>query len=144
MKPKEFVGKLDDSKVMAAIARAEQKSSGEIRVFVSNEQVADALAAAEAQFLKLGMSQTRQRNGVLIYFAPKIQQFAVVGDKGIHEKCGAAFWQHIADEISGHLRAGEFTDAVVDAVTEIGEVLARHFPRSPDDRDELPNQIVRD
>ena len=144
MKPKEFIDKLDDAKVMAAIATAEQKSSGEIRVFVSNDKPADALSAAEAEFLKLGMAKTRERNGVLIYFAPKVQQFAVVGDKAIHEKCGPDFWQHIATEISVHLKAGEFTEAVVEAVSEIGAVLARHFPRSPDDRNELPNQVVRD
>ena len=144
MKPKEFIDKLDDNEVMAAIASAEQKSSGEIRVFVSNDKPADALAAAEKQFLKMGMAKTRERNGVLIYFAPKIQQFAVVGDKAIHEKCGSDFWQSIASKISSHLKAGEFTEAVVEAVSEIGAVLARHFPRSPDDRNELPNQVVRE
>jgi uncharacterized membrane protein len=144
MKPKEFIDKLDDTKVMATIAAAEQKSSGEIRVFVSNDKPADALAAAEAEFLKLGMTKTRERNGVLIFFAPKVQQFAVIGDQGIHEKCGADFWKHIATKISAHLKADDFTAAVVEAVTEIGAVLARHFPRSPDDRNELPNQVVRD
>jgi uncharacterized membrane protein len=144
MKPKEFIHKLDDNRVMAAIAEAERKSSGEIRVFVSNEKPPDALAAAEVQFLKLGMDKTRERNGVLIFFAPKIQQFAVVGDKEIHEKCGSDFWQQIASEITAHLKAGEFTEAVIDAVTHIGDVLAKHFPRSPDDRNELPNQIIRD
>ena len=144
MKPKEFIDKLDDNKVMAAIAEAERKSSGEIRVFVSNEKPPDALAAAEVQFLKLGMNKTRERNGVLVFFAPTIQQFAVVGDKAIHEKCGSDFWQQIASEITTHLKAGEFTEAVVDAVTHIGDVLIKHFPRSPDDRNELPNQIIRD
>lgn len=144
MKPKEFIDKLDDTKVMAAIAAAEQISSGEIRVFVSNDKPANPLAAAQEQFLKMGMTGTRARNGVLLYFAPKVQQFAVVGDQGIDEKCGADFWQHVAADISTRLKAGEFTEAVVDAVNEIGTVLARHFPRSPDDRDELPNQVVRE
>lgn len=144
MKLREFIDKLDDNKVMAAIAAAEQKSSGEIRVFVSNDKPADALAAAQAQFLKMRMASTRERNGVLLYFAPKVQQFAVVGDQGIHEKCGADFWQHIAADISSRLKAGAFTEAVAEAVKEIGDLLARHFPRSPDDRNELPNQIVRE
>jgi uncharacterized membrane protein len=144
MKPKEFIDKLDDNRVTAAIAAAEARSSGEIRVFVSNEKPPDALVAAEAQFVKLGMIQTRERNGVLIFFAPKTQQFAIIGDKGIHEKCGQDFWQQIASEITAHLKAGEFTEAVVDAVNHIGEVLSKHFPRSPDDRNELPNQVARD
>jgi uncharacterized membrane protein len=144
MKPKEFIDKLDDNKVTAAIAAAEQKSSGEIRVFVSNEKPPDPLAAAGAQFAKLGMVKTRERNGVLLYFAPKSQQFAVFGDQGIHDKCGREFWQDIAVKIAAHLKADEFTEAVVEAINQIGAVLARHFPRSPDDRNELPNQVVRE
>jgi uncharacterized membrane protein len=144
MKPKEFLDKLDDGKVTATIAEAERKSSGEIRVFVSNEKPSDTLAAAAAQFLKLGMDKTRERNGVLIFFAPKLRQFAIVGDEGIDAKCGLDFWQQITSEITTHLKAGEFTEAVVDAVAHVGDVLAKHFPRSPDDRNELPNQIVRD
>jgi uncharacterized membrane protein len=144
MKPKEFLDKLDDDKVTATIAEAERKSSGEIRVFVSNEKPSDTLAAAAAQFLKLGMEKTRERNGVLIFFAPKLQQVAVVGDQGIDARCGLDFWQRITAEITAHLKAGEFTEAVVDAVTHVGDALAKHFPRSPDDRNELPNQIARD
>ncbi len=144
MKPKEFLDKLDDDKVTATIADAERKSSGEIRVFVSNEKPTDTLTAAAVQFLKLGMDKTRERNGVLIFFAPKLQQFAIVGDQGIDAKCGSDFWKQIASEITSHLKAGEFTEAVVDAVTHVGDILAKHFPRSPDDRNELPNQIVRD
>jgi len=144
MKPKEFLDKLDDDKVTATIAEAERKSSGEIRVFVSNEKPTDILAAAATQFLKLGMDKTRERNGVLIFFAPKIQQFAIIGDEGIDTKCGLDFWQQIAAKITARLKAGEFTEAVVDAVTHVGDVLVRHFPRSPDDRNELPNQVARD
>ena len=38
-------------------------------------------------------------------------------------------------------RKGEFTDGVLDAIGRVAEVLARHFPRKADDRDELPNRI---
>lgn len=144
MKPKEFIDKLDDHKVVDAIAEAESKSSGEIRVFVSHEMPLDPLLAAETQFLKLGMDKTRERNGVLLYFSPRSQQFAVFGDRGIHEKCGTDFWQDIAAGISADLKAGRFTEAVIEAVKRIGDVLAKHFPRSPDDRNELPNQVARD
>jgi len=144
MKPRQFIDKLDDHRVVAAIGDAESKSSGEIRVFVSHEMPPDPLLAAETQFLKLRMDKTRERNGVLLYFAPRSQQFAVFGDRGIHEKCGTDFWQDIAAGISAHLKAGKFTDAVIEAVKRIGDVVAKHFPRSPDDRNELPNQVARD
>ncbi len=143
MKPDEFLDQLDDARIVAAIGEAERQSSGEIRVYVSHKRREDALAAAQLRFLKLGMNQTRQRNAVLIYFAPLIQQFAIVGDAGIHQKCGADFWRESSAAMSAQLKQGSFTEAIVDAIRKIGALLAQHFPRDPDDRNELPNEVER-
>ena len=144
MKAKEFVDNLDEARVVAAIAAAERKSSGEIRVYVSHRTRDDALEAAKARFNKLGMQKTRHRNGVLLYFAPMSRKFAVWGDKGVHEKCGEQFWKDIAEQMVPLLKEGRFTEAVEQAVKEVGEVLASHFPPEPDDRNELPDSIIRD
>ncbi len=145
MKSREFINQLDEAKIVEAIAAAERRSSGEIRVFISDRQVNDdPLARAEQRFAKLGMTKTRERNGVLLYFAPRSQKFAICGDTGIHEKCGPAFWEEVAAEIETQMRAGSFTQAVTSAVEKVGGLLARHFPRRGDDSDELPNEIVRD
>ena len=144
MHPKDFISKLDEDKVVAAIAAAEKKTSGEIRVYVSSKNRDDALDAAQKRFEKLGMTRTRERNGVLIYFAPLTQKFAIVGDSGIHAKCGDNFWKEITSEMSTFLKSEQFTDAVVQAVTRVGEALAKYFPPRPDDANELPDKILRD
>lgn len=144
MKTTEFLNQLDEQTIAAAIAAAEARSSGEIRVFISSKKPDDAVARATARFHKLGMHQTRERNAVLLYFAPRAQKFAVIGDTAIHEKCGQPFWEEVAAEISAQLRSQQFTAAIVGAVGKVGEILARHFPRSPDDRDELSNRVERD
>lgn len=144
MKTKEFLANVDDAQVLAAIAAAEAKSSGEVRVFVSNELIEDVMPAAQAEFNALGMAKTKNRNGVLLFFAPKTQRFAIIGDQAIHEKCGQTFWDDTRALMTERLKAGHFTDAVVAAVQKIGEALARHFPRDPGDINELPNQVVRD
>ena len=146
MKPGEFLQRLDDAKVVQAIQAAERTTSGEIRVFVTSRALGGdkVVDRAAARFEKLGMTATRERNGVLLYFAPHAQQFAIVGDKGIHEKCGEAFWGGVASEIREKIKEGRFTEAVVEAIEKTGNALARHFPRSPEDRDELPNEVGRD
>ena len=144
MKHREFLSQLDDAKIVQAIGAAEMKSSGEIRVFVSSRKVEDALGTARREFTRLGMAKTREHNGVLLFFAPLSQRFAIVGDTAIHEKCGDAFWQEIAVCMSGRLKKGEYTDAILLAVQKVGDLLARHFPHAPDDQNELPNQVVRD
>jgi uncharacterized membrane protein len=143
MKPKEFINHLGDDKIVAAIAEAERKTSGEIRVYVSHRHREDALAAAKARFAKLGMARTRHRNAVLIYFAPLTRKFALWGDVEVHKKCGEEFWREIAAQMAAALKNGRFTEAVVIAVQRVGEVLARHFPREPGDKNELPDGVVR-
>jgi len=144
MKPEEFIDRLDDARIVAEITAAEQRTSGEIRVFISRRTPDDAMARARQRFEKLGMTRTPHRNGVLIYFAPRVHKFAVVGDRGIHEKCGDAFWDEAVAEIGVHMRADRFTDAVVHAVRKVGVLLAEHFPADPGDADHLPNEIERD
>jgi len=143
MKPKEFISQLDEIKIMDAIAEAERKSSGEIRVFVAHGDVDEPLPAAARQFTQLGMDKTRHRNGVLIFVAPAVRRFAVVGDSSVHQKCGDVFWRRVSGAMSARMKQGKFIEAILEAVRAIGDLLAQHFPRDPDDRNELPNQIVR-
>ena len=143
METKAFLHALDDQQIAEAIAQAEKTTSGEIRVFVSESAVNEPVLEAEKQFLRMGMMKTAQRNGVLIYFAPKSQKYAVVGDKGVHEKCGQKFWEHITEEMTPLLKAGKFTAAVLLAVKEIGAALAKEFPPVAGDKNELPNRVER-
>ena len=140
-----FLRQLDEAAVQA-IQQAESRTSGEIRVFVTTRHVdADAIIdRAASRFEKLGMSTTQDRNAVLLYLAPRSQQFAIIGDKGVNEKFGADLWEEIASTMASKLRAGRFTEAVVSGIAMAGDLLARHFPRRTDDRNELPNEIDRE
>jgi len=142
MKPGEFLQQLDDAQLVAAIASAERDTSGEIRVFISHRRRKDALAAAQMRFDKLGMRNTKYRNAVLIYLVPRTRSFAIVGDAGIHEKCGESFWKETSAELGENLRALPLTEALVAAVKKVGNLLARHFPADPDNRNELSNEIL--
>ena len=141
MRTKTFLEQLEHSRIVSAIAAAEAQTSGEIRVFIQHGKVTDPVAAARAQFERLGMTQTRERNAILIFVAPRAQKFSVIGDQGVHEKCGDPFWQQLTEAMRDHFQAQNFTDAVVHAIRETGELLARQFPGRPDDRNELPNAV---
>ena len=144
MDHKEFISKLDEQRILDAIRSTENMTSGEIRVYISHKERHDALAFAQRRFRELGMMKTRERNAVLIYIVPRTQQFAVVGDTGIHQKCGNEFWQKIAAGMSQRMKEHRFTDAIVSAIEEAGSALQNHFPRQPNDRNELPDEIAGD
>jgi uncharacterized membrane protein len=89
------------------------------------------------------MHKTRERNAVLIFVAPRAHKFAVVGDKAIHEQCGERFWQSIVEGMRTHLQNQKFSHALVEAIKEIGKVLAAHFPKESTSANELPDDIVQ-
>ena len=144
MKPDELIAKLDDARIAEAIAAAEKKGTGEIRVCISHRQRDDPLAAARERFHKLRMDRTKRRNAVLIYFVPLTRRFAVYGDIGVHEQCGEEFWRGLVEGMKPRLQEGQYTEAIVFAVGQVGELLARHFPPDPSDRKELSNRVVND
>jgi uncharacterized membrane protein len=144
MKTKDFLKHLRHDDIVAAIREAEQKTSGEIRVFISHKKIENAVAVAQAAFVQLGMTKTRHRNGVLIFVAPQARKFAVIGDEGVHKRCGDEFWQALAADMSGHFKKSEFTQGILHGVRKAGELLAAHFPHQPGDRNELPDNIAHD
>ena len=133
--------KIDHARVVAAIRAAEQRTSGEIRVLLARQEAPDAVAAAKGHFERLGMTQTAARNGVMIFLAPRSRTFAVIGDTGVHEKCGKTFWTELAAAMETHFRGGDFTAGLVHGIERAGELLAAHFPHQPDDKNELPDEI---
>ena len=144
MKNREFLKQLNQADIVAAIRRAEKKTSGEIRVFVSRKTMDDAVAAAQAEFERLGMTRTRQRNGVLIFVAPRARKFAVIGDIGVHQKCGESFWATLAAEMAGHFKNSDFSAGILLGIQKAGELLAVHFPPQDADVNELPDDIEHD
>jgi uncharacterized membrane protein len=143
MRTREFLSRLEHDRIVRAIRAAESKTSGEIRVYLQRGKLSgDALAAAQRKFHQLGMHKTDERNAVLIFVAPRVHKFAVVGDKAIHGKCGDEFWQRVVDAMRHCFRQDRFTEGIGEAITVIGDLLAKYFPRQRPKRNELPDEII--
>ena len=144
MRAREFLSKVEHDRIVHAIRETESKTSGEIRVYVQRGKLnADPLIVAQRKFQRLHMHKTRNRNAVLIFVAPRAHKFAVVGDKAIHAKCGDEFWQRIIDGMRTHFQNEKFSHAIIEAIEEIGKVLAAHFPKRPTSANELPDDVVQ-
>jgi uncharacterized membrane protein len=133
---------IDRARIEQAIKRAERRTSGEIRVSVSTFFLGDVEKAADKAFVRLGMTRTKDRNGVLFFVVPSRRKFVVRGDQGIHEQVGQEFWNHIAAIVSEKFHDGDFTEGLVKGIEEVGERLAAHFPYDPGtDKDELSDEV---
>ncbi|MBI4970950.1 MAG: TPM domain-containing protein [Candidatus Omnitrophica bacterium] len=139
--PKYFFSRSERDAIESAICSAESKTSGEIRVHVERDTPEDVLGEAKRIFERLGMTRTKERNGVLILFGIKKQQFALIGDRGIHEKVPVNFWDDITQLMMKKFKDDRFADGLVEGIRLIGEKLQDFFPVQKDNPNELPNHI---
>jgi uncharacterized membrane protein len=142
---KHVLDKESQHKIVACIKEAESKTSGEIRVFMEHHcEYMDALHRAQELFKHLSMEKTVARNAILIYVAITDKQFALYGDKAIHEKAGGAeFWKGAAAKLTGHLRKKQLVEGICNCIHELGTELTTHFPYDPSiKKNELPDEIV--
>lgn len=143
-RPGAFLTGEEKARVASAIEAAEKETSGEIRVVISRKVRGGVLDAARDAFRRLKMHQTRERNGVLILIATASRNFAILGDEGVHRHLGQEGWDHVRDGMADRFRQGDAAGALAYAVSEVGAVLGRHFPRRSDDTDELPDEVVEE
>ncbi|MBN1586061.1 MAG: TPM domain-containing protein [Candidatus Omnitrophica bacterium] len=141
MNPALFFSQTEKQAIRRAVRGAEMKTSGEIRVHLERKAREPFLENAEEVFEKTGMTRTAERNGVLIFIGLASRRYAILGDKGIHEKVPEGFWDKIAQQMGEEFRQDRFADGVVAAVEQIGERLQEYFPYQRDDVNELPDEI---
>ncbi len=126
---------------MEEIRKAEDRTSGEIRVHLDCCSRENPLEKAEKVFRRLGMARTKARNGVLVYLATEDRKFAILGDEGIHRVVPENYWEEVKEKMQAQFREGKLCEGICLGVREIGEKLKIHFPVETDDRNELPDSI---
>jgi uncharacterized membrane protein len=142
MTRKQLLQVVDREKIKTAIEAAEHRTSGEICVSVSRLFWGNIETAADKAFVRLGMTRTKERNGVLFFVVPSRRKFVVLGDRGIHERVGQEFWESVAAIISEKFREGDFTGGLLNGIEKVGEELATHFPYDPTtDKNELSDDV---
>ncbi len=113
------------------------------RTFLSDSRATQCAAEqALVEFQSQGLSETRDRTGVLVFVSLLERRVIVLGDKGIHAEVGDAHWARTRDLVLDGVAHGRLCDGLVGAVEECGEVLARHFPAQPGDENELEDRLV--
>lgn len=134
-----------------AIRDSELRHSGEIRVCVEASLTwaelqagVDAHQRALSVFGQLGVWDTEDNNGVLIYLLLADHAIEVIADRGVARRVPATHWTEVVDSLQAELRAGAFEKGLMAAVHSVGQALEAHFPLAPGARspNELPDRPV--
>ena len=143
-RPTRFFSEEENQRIVAAIQEAEKRTSGEVRIFVEKRcRFVDPLMRAKEIFVSLKMTETAQRNAVLVYVAMKDRQLAIFGDEGIHAKVGNDFWNSEVKKILLQFNRDNYAEGLIQVIRDTGEALVTHFPYDgTTDKNELPDEIV--
>ena len=133
--------------ISSKIQEMEKITSGEIRVAIKEDaplfeirkDIAD-LAAKE--FYKLGMANTRDKTGILIYILLSKRKFHILADSGINEKVDQSTWDNISNEMASEFKNGNYLNGVLLTIDKVGSILSKFFPIKEDDTNELSNKVV--
>lgn len=101
------------------------------------------VAKTKQIFIDYGVTETRDRSGVLIFISEAEHQVHILADRGVHERVGDVGWNKYVGGIVDAIRAGRTAAGLCEQLTSIGVVLAENFPPRPDDDNELPDELVR-
>lgn len=135
--------------IESAIGELESRHSGEVRFVVETaldlpelwREVSPRHRAADL-FGRLGVWDTAENNGVLVYVLLADRDVEILADRGIAARVPPHDWEQVCRDIEGHYRAGRFREGSVAGVRDVGALLARHFPSARSGGNELPNQPV--
>lgn len=115
------------------------------RLFVyPSEMEEEVREAAVTAFFREGLYRTRHETGILIFISVFEKRVWVLGDRGINEKVSPDHWERVVDHIVNGIRKNRQGDAICEAVQQVADILAGHFPVLADDTDELKNLIITD
>ena len=138
------------STIEQTIRQSEARHGGEIRFAVEAAldpaQIWRGVTAREraiAVFSELGVWDTERNNGVLLYLLLAERNVEIVADRGFNGKVSAEEWEDVCRRMEGALREGRAADAVIAGIESLTQIVARHFPPLPADRNELPDPPAR-
>jgi uncharacterized membrane protein YgcG len=135
--------------IAKAVAEDEKRHRGEVRFVVEAELTTAQLwhglgsrARAIELFAQLGVWDTAENTGVLVYVLLADRKVEIVADRGISAKVAQSEWQAICHAMQQAFRAGRFEGGAVAGVTAVAALLQRHFPAGESNANELPDQPV--
>jgi putative membrane protein len=86
--------------------------------------------------------RTHGRTGVLIYLSMREHRAEIVADQPIAEKVPAEVWGAAMADMLIEIKQGRIAEGMAAGVRDVAMILAEHFPRAADDRNELPDRLI--
>lgn len=137
----------DLDKIKGEIQKVEQRTCGEIRLSLREkrglfEKLYKCHELAVRDFEKLGMTNTRDKTGILVFMIFGERYYDILADEGIYSKIPDSTWNNMETKLTDEFKSGGYLNGILHIIDRMGDVLSREFPRTADDVNELSDDIV--
>ena len=137
------------TRIGAAITAGETGHGGEICFAVESRlslldllERVDARSRARQVFAELGVWDTADNGGVLIYALLAERRVEIVADRGITARVDPGEWQRICDLVTEGFRGDAPAHGVLAGIEALHQLLSTSLPASADNACELPDAPV--
>ena len=135
------------ARIEQAVKSSERAHRGEIRFAIEGALHLHALRLSTRQrahqvFSELGVWDTAENSGVLIYVQLVDRRIEIVADRGIVSKVPQAEWDAICRAMERSFKQNQYEAGALAAIQAVTAILARHFPAGAVNPNELPDKPV--
>jgi uncharacterized membrane protein len=128
-----------------AVKASERRHRGEIRFAIEAGLSPAHLrigtrARARQVFAQLGVWDTAENSGVLVYVQLVDRRIEIVADRGIAQRVSQAEWDTVCQAMEQSFKRDRYEAGAVEAIAAITGILARHFPATGTNPNELPDK----
>ncbi len=151
-----MTNKIDKKLITEAVQKAEQLTEAEIKVIIE-KRAGNILTRfnfllsrkkiskrrARQMFNRFGLSKSKNRNAVLLYFALQEKRFEILADEGAHDILGQKLLDNIATEITSSFAKSGINDGViVKSIDIIAKKMARVYPSTGNTENNISDEPV--
>jgi uncharacterized membrane protein len=142
-----YLTEKDLGKIKDEVAKVELSTSGEIRLSLREkrsfwEKLYQPHELAVKDFEKLGMANTKDKTGIMVFIIFGERYYDVLADEGIYARIPDKTWIELEAKLKDEFAQGKFLHGILHVIKKMGKVLSKEFPRKADDVNELPDEVV--
>jgi uncharacterized membrane protein len=131
--------------IQQAIQDSEKRHRGEIRFAIEAGLAPAQLklgtrARARQVFAELGVWDTAENSGVLIYVELVDRKIEIVADRGIAQRVSQPTWDAVCRGMEQAFKQKRYEAGALEAIAAVTEILATHFPAKDANPNELPDK----
>jgi putative membrane protein len=128
--------------IVGAIAILSRSNSIKRLLTAQSDQIYQVGLRAEVEFFEAGMRNTAKATGILLFVSLVERRAVVLADKSIADKLPDSIWEEICSILVEGSKNKSMEAAFSEAITKCGDILALHFPRQQNDKNELKDHLI--